>query len=471
MHSAHGTAQRNRAYDRRVPAAPSPWSKPWTKFGDWWDPSNPEQTVSGTLTYDPADGLRLATNSGHLLNELFEPERANAVINGRADSEYWTLADCFASRITFDAMNVHVGYAIAGVDLGRDDLAELTELRLSFHELRWLVDVPRRRPDELQSIPDPLHATISDGFRLSLETELTYVDDDPDQLTYMDQLQFVARTDTATTFGDLVRQTYQPVRDLLMLLGQRTVSLNYCAVSGPATTYNQGSRVVTDRCAAYWNVLPTPRRPATAIRRPLQTLETTPSGFDAQMRTWFAHHSLLDLPIGLRTSYLVADFGFSEPRFLASIQALEALHRRIHTDSVDTNAAAARDAALAAVNDPTHRSILRERLAHVDEPTLRNRLRELVADVPAYAATVLGESADEVVGRMVKTRNAITHWSPSTPHPSGLQLVALRLACDALFDLEMFRLMGLSDEDLTQVGQQISSTHKVRYWLDRASNE
>ena len=43
----------------------------------------------------------------------------------------------------------------------------------------------------------------------------------------------------------------------------------------------------------------------------------------------------------------------------------------------------------------------------------RNRLLELVADVPAYAATVLGESADAVVGRVVKARNAITHWSPS----------------------------------------------------------
>jgi len=91
--------------------------------------------------------------------------------------------------------------------------------------------------------------------------------------------------------------------------------------------------------------------------------------------------------------------------------------------------------------------------------------------VPAYAETVLGEFAEDVIGRMVKARNAIIHWSPSTPHPSGLQLVALRLACDALFDLEIFSLMGLSDEELTNVGAQINSAHKVRYWLDRAANE
>lgn len=189
------------------------------------------------------------------------------------------------------------------------------------------------------------------------------------------------------------------------------------------------------------------------------------------MRQWFVHHSSLELPISLRTSYLIADFGFSEPRFMASIQALEALHRRIHPDSVDADAAAARDAALTAVHDPTHRSILKERLAHVDEPTLRNRLRELVADVPTYAATVLSESAEQVIGDMVKARNAITHWSPSTPHPPGLQLVALRLACDALFDLEMFDLMGLSGEELTRVAEQINFEHNVRYWLDSAANE
>jgi hypothetical protein len=464
-----------RAYDRCVPDLPSSWSQPWTKFGDWWDPSNPEQTVSGTLTYDPVDGLRLDANSGHVLSDLFQPERADAVINGRAESEYWTLADCFATgstfRSTFSAMTVRIGFAIAGVDLSRDDLAQLTELRLSFHELRWLVDMPRRRPDQLQSEPAALHAMINEGLQLSLETELTYVDDDPDQLTYLDQLQFVARTATPTTFKELVNQTYQPVRDLLMLMAQRAVSLSYCAVSGPATTYDQGGRPVVDRCLAYWNVMPSPRRPATAIKRPLRSLESTQTGFDTQMRRWFAHHSLLQLPISLRTSYLVADPGFNEPRFLASIQALEALHRRIHPSSVDTDAAAARDAALAAVHDSTHRRILRERLAHVHEPTLRYRLNELIADVPAYAATVLGESAEAVVGRMIKARNAITHWSPSKPHPRGLQLAALRLACDALFDLEMFDLMGLSDEELARVGEQINLERKVRYWLDRAANE
>jgi hypothetical protein len=176
-----------------VPDRPSSWSQPWTTFGDWWDPSKPEEVVSGTLTYDPVEGLQLNTTSRFVLDELLQPERADAVINGRADSQYWTLADCSATRITIGAMNVHVDYAIAGVGMSRDELAQLTELRFSFHELRWLVKTKRRQPEQLKSEPAPLDATITEGLRLSLETDLTYVDEDPDRLTYIDQLQFVAR--------------------------------------------------------------------------------------------------------------------------------------------------------------------------------------------------------------------------------------------------------------------------------------
>jgi hypothetical protein len=108
-------------------------------------------------------------------------------------------------------------------------------------------------------------------------------------------------------------------------------------------------------------------------------------------------------------------------------------------------------------------------LAHVHEPTPRRRLRELVDEVPAFTAAVLGTSAGPAIDRIVNARNAITHWSPSTPHPRGLELTALRLACDALFDLKMFRDMGMRDEELTRLGEQIGSESKVRYWLDRAA--
>jgi ApeA N-terminal domain 1 len=203
---------------------------------------------------------------------------------------------------------------------------------------------------------------------------------------------------------------------------------------------------------------------AVALKLPLRKEE-----YEQFVQSWFNTHDRFQTPIALRIADLIAGVSFSEPRFLLAAQSLEALHRRLHADKLDEQALAAREAALAAV-EPKHRTILKTLLAHAHEPTFRSRIRDLVARAEPEASAVVGERLREAVGLIVDARNGVTHWAPGIDEIAGLTLVTLRQVADAVFDLVLFKELGLSDTALRDAVQAHQSRN-VDYWLDRALSE
>ncbi|MEQ8439510.1 MAG: hypothetical protein RIB65_18615 [Ilumatobacter fluminis] len=446
-----------------------PWSQPFEVHGSWWVENARERVAVGTLRYLPTDGLSLHTSDGPQLVALDEsPE--SATLNGLVDGEYWTLGGCWATSSGSDGHTYVVGLAVRGVGMSTAELEQLDELRLSFHELRYLTGIAPRRNDE--SALDDLVADIGDGWTLGLESIRTREASNPDEIHYSDRLEFVVRSPRPGSLYELADRTYRTIVELSGLFAQRSVSLQQARVAGEGSTVEwRSGRTVRHVCDVYWPVLPAPSVLSDPPKNyPLSCLPATQKEFGDRWSAWFGTHRSLDLVFALRFADLTVDFGYAEPRFMMAMQTIEALHRRLRPDSVHTASIEAREEALASVSE-ANRAALKMRLQFAHEPTLRQRLRELINDAEPFASELLGDQLKPFVHQAVAARNAVTHLSPDVEHPSGLLLMALQRAASALTDLVLLRRLGFDDEGLRVAVRRIGASSSPQYWLHRALSE
>lgn len=444
-----------------------PWAMPTEKHGSWWLPETPDRPLPGTLSYT-ADGLRLkcpATPPFHVPTEA----GSKFVVHGLVDGEDWTLGDCSLIRRGASGQTFHVDFALEGLRMDAPELNDLDEICFSLDGL-WSVvaAIPRDlRSTDRASVA--LRANLTDGNTLGLTSGIELIDAPEEGTTaFVDRLVFVGRSPVSVPLGELLKTYFAPIRDLVMLALQKGTSLTYCMVSGNGTTYELHGEKCRAAVNAYWDPIGTPRNRVRASPPALE-IPTDPTDFEILMRRWFALYEAIETPMGLRLADLVSEIGYSEPRFLFVAQALEALHRRLYPDAHDDLRAAARDHALDVV-DEAHRASLEALLLHAHEPSFRRRLKDLANEVLPRLEEVIGQRPAPAINGLVEMRNRVTHWDPSAPVATGVELAGLRQFADAVFDLVIVTRLELPEA----ASRRVVSAHRaknVAYWLDRAITE
>jgi len=397
----------------------------------------------------------------------FYPDPTSLFV-GLSQGTSWTLTGCWCTKSSDAGQEFYVETAFAGdIAIYEEPTASFDEVRVGFDGLWSMVPSSPRRARQFDQPPVSLTARVDSSRTVELVSEM--VDLEPtaeDAFAFKDRLIFVGTVPTSTSFWELRGFFVWPLEALVTLGRQRGATVNFCEVSGPGTTgAAHGGEERRHRLAVYWNRIGNPDTDPEKSSVPALQLPTEPDRFQEFISNWFNHHTELALPIGLRTSDLVAPQTFSSTRFLLVAQALEALHRRLYPDLRNQPGIDARTAALANVDDE-HRKVLKSLLQHAHEPTFRQRVKQLRDTAEPQITQIVGPRLKAAIAAIVETRNAVTHWDPSTSEPEGLRLVTLRAVADALFDVVLLKQLGLGDDDLHAVVRSHQAKH-VRHFVDK----
>ena len=174
---------------------------------------------------------------------------------------------------------------------------------------------------------------------------------------------------------------------------------------------------------------------------------------DTIVAKWFESYEEFEPAFNLYFATRDQPSSFLDFKILWITQALEVLHRRSSNETLmpDESFQKLYDGIIE--HCPAERqSWLREKLRYANELTLRRRLRLLLEPFKQLFGSV--GQREHFVNRVCDTRNYLTHYDEnstptraSTPH----ELVALYDKLDALFQLQLFRLLGLDDATIDNV--------------------
>ena len=158
---------------------------------------------------------------------------------------------------------------------------------------------------------------------------------------------------------------------------------------------------------------------------------------------------------------------YLESQFLAMVQSLEALHRRLFPNDVESQDQHRQrvERILHALEEPD-RSWLEPRLQYANEPTLRQRLEQLIQ--PSQALFKSGRQKQSFINSIVATRNYLTHYDQglrksSLEGPSMYEAVEkLRL----LFTIQILCLLGFEHQ---QALDMIGRNPRWKGWLEKGT--
>lgn len=141
-----------------------------------------------------------------------------------------------------------------------------------------------------------------------------------------------------------------------------------------------------------------------------------------------------------------------ERRFLSLAQALEVLHRRVSHFSNQQVSDDKHDERVDAIIESVpenYEEWLYRVLSYSNEPSLRHRIGEIHGRLPDTIQNFIGSSFKH---KIADTRNYLTHYDESDESGAKIEgLLHLGDKLEILFVSEIFKMLGLDDEKITEV--------------------
>jgi hypothetical protein len=442
-------------------------SEAFTVQGAWREPANPDQQLTGALTWSPDSGGELDLlgffhdDSGTLGNW-----RAD-VLHGVAEGDEFTLINCREMGSTLPSAGLNrqrvrpSDGVLAGVLV--PDVAQPVFDRITI-ELDYLAELSGR------STPEP-HIEWSDDRHV----ERVWIEYEQPREAVAEMARESVRLASEAQFGggigraeiketvvlsvdvreplplrEIVDRYVPRLRDLVTLAAQRPSAIRSVRVAGSATAETRDDGRVFKRSAEFLApFLPTPKDPA-QVKRLTEALILFPAddrSFRTLIRRWFELAERLGPVLDLRFAPGYASFVYAESRFLNAAQAVEALHRRVLAGDPDPADLEAREAAIASC-PPQYKDWLKDELKYAHEPSLRRRLRDVLRFVGPGLRPLTGRPGT-FSHRVTTMRNALTHWDEQSPGHDGVELTRLATALNFIIDAALLRLLGSEQEQIT----------------------
>ena len=452
---------------------------PIDQNGFFWLPGNQESQVPGRLTvaisgrgtlelFDLASADDRRRDQRHLVpafwptNEERGPfPRIHGVIGGRAV----TLTDCFYRRFngpiegvrssSFEAARAYVG---CWYDV--DEAPTFTSVTYSFEGLhQWLqlsgltstIEVDPNRTAIRFERPTDITMMLADGVELSFGLWATFPGITPEttEATVTQLAHMTLTTDESRSLDDFLGLALKFQNFLSLAVDQ---PVNVRSIQAKSSEFvRDGHPIPID---IYLDSLEHANRAETITwHRILLPYPEIAAHFEEVMKSWFEQYEIAEPIFNLYFAVQSDAYRNIEGRFLAVMQVVEGLHRRLvrserKMPESDFKALVARavDSAL-----PEHRGIVRSSLQYANEPSLRERIEQMVAPF----ANHYGDSDERspFARDAVRARNSLTHQiepsSESLPDFETLASTVTKL--EALFQMHLLRLVGLQDSQIERI--------------------
>ena len=405
--------------------------------GHWWLPGAPDRAVGGTLEYDPDGDNRLDLDGTFRETPTGEYRALSApvVLGQSLDGKACTIVDVHetgfrpcapgvtTSSFLYSKLFVGSEFVDPQGAVFESVLASLTdlpgwlhrepfEIESSSHATKTPSIVSTYKMPEEVSIPiRSLQASIRFQSRVSTSREY--------QKCAVRHEEFVCIRPKKKQSLEWFLEAVFRLRMLLSLLVGRPANITaikLCTKKRKLPNLgNKLYREYLDLCL---------KQVGTSVSRSLfpQEIPFAYPSIRKKIRpifeAWYDKVELLRTTYGLYFGVTANRGTPREFQFLALIQALEAFHRATGTDKYvsDESFSPTRAALVSAIPpsvEPDLREALKARLRYGNEFSLRKRLTLLLERLPAELRDVVTEANSGFVGRIVSTRNYLTHRDES----------------------------------------------------------
>lgn len=428
----------------------------WEEVGSWWLPEQPQQSGTGTLRFDPEQGLRLIGLTGDWLRSRISrlETRDVAAIHGQTPlGVLYTCSGNFIQSIT-ESSRARVGTVVtADVDVRsvlkaghfNNDSTFQTFSCLYTNLHTWLIDFPALNVSDVEGEERTVQVrhqrgdlwTTDTGYAIAASNTYSFNQfqtNDPNPTIKFDHLDGLYLTcHEPKRLAELFQVEYG-FRLLINLLGG-------CQLQCHEVRCDDDIESFDSRTMARFNR----REDAKQGVMPVSYREVAQQ-FPAILKKWF---ELLGQVGPIVNLYF---FGKNSPlsdlatNFLAAMQGLERYHRAFHggffvpQEEYDRTVRPALDEAIPSGLSSDFRQRLQSAIKYGYEFSLRRRLRDLVSVLPD-TNTFAEVSAASFLNQSVETRNSLVHQLQAQNVFGGATLYrALCVWREVLFALILHKL-------------------------------
>lgn len=246
------------------------------------------------------------------------------------------------------------------------------------------------------------------------------------------------------SLDDLLVEVYR-VKSLVSLCIGRPLSLTRASL----TPFSGSNSQPTSSIDLYYHSLPTPED-SFQIYPHEMILEWSAlsSRFGEILHKWFVLYEEIAPTIDAFFAIQHQQHLYLEYQFLALVQGLEALHRRITQNQLEPEEIhQERIARILGILAEEDKEWLKPRLRYSNEPPLRYRLKELLGPFTHLFGN--HKERKKFLNRVVSTRNYLVHHDESLQNEAaqGIHLFELIKRLKLLIVLHIFRLLGFEGDE------------------------
>lgn len=437
--------------------------------GLWWTPEAPERKISGTLSYDPEDGLRLSLIGVLSNTDVFQSSEEFDVILGMpSNGQPITLLNCFVSQSNMGFPGFATETLFAHASLSGHHFPDRSSVTLKTVQvelsgldewcsfdgftLSWSNESPFRTIIEYQK-PSPIVVPLREDLHLTFDVSVKGPTKKYMQASAsIEQSTILVFKYASEVAFEVALADIQRIRQFLtMATGKAPVLKQVMA------TTETNRQTVTEKVyhPAISIVYPAPLQTHRGARNllphellfTLRDLEDAPAKV---LETWYANAKLLkpiyDLYFAIRGDEKNMGVEF---RFLSVCQALESFHRRwIGGVDLPEDEHQARLQAILTSCPNAHRDWLARQLDFSNQLRLRARLKQLLKPFQTSLVAFIPDRR-RFVDRTVTLRNYLTHYDAKEPVTiDGEELYWLTERLALLLEASLLHSMGFDGENI-----------------------
>ncbi|MGB3510559.1 MAG: HEPN domain-containing protein [Microcoleaceae cyanobacterium] len=399
--------------------------------GYWWLPSEPEQTIAGTLTFTNAEGIKLQLIGSFI---MLKKTLDVPIILGIANQNIITLCSCYSSISIpgFSSEEYWAELALIGKHFTKPDELLFHKATVQYSYLSDWVDLPhiKREPDfidwnkdrELRftyTRPEDIEANTTYGkfsviYGYSVAGKFESID-------FKQFASLIIQPNEELSFKYFYSKFIHPLNNFISFATDRTNSitkLEFYSRYGDVinSSYSLDEIPITAICRTYCFDRKEKNRLLfhnENFFEMLFSLADIKSDFSLIMQRWFNSFEELDSVFNLFFSIRYKPDMYLEDKFIYLVQAAESYHRRRIKNQVlpDNEHEKRKKAVLDSVPDE-YKKWLEEKLQFSNEPGLKERLIDLCELIPEVTNQLI-HNKESFATKIKNARNYLTHYNKS----------------------------------------------------------
>ena len=449
--------------------------------GIWWLPENVDQQVSGVLTFDSENKIRLELIGSFKQLPDFgksEVEKKDIILGITDDGRICTIADCYESNSTLNFPGIscqifETNYLLEGAHCNSIEKIKFEKISIGFDYLEeWAGHYPIKTNFEKDKNNKNTGFTVKCDFPgkvefyinfLGAKLSTSYGAQTKDASTKATTLQFNSfldlQPDELKDFVWYRKQLFVIQQMLTLLIGQVTYPNKIIA-----------SKSFEDRESIniFWIQSKKQKIIKLIHQDMIITLPEMKQEFCSVLEKWFSNSDELESTYNLFFGALFNSSLYLNFHFLSLMQAIETFHRQIFSGKYIEQEEYDEKSQKIKTNIPTEfpsdlRDAIKSRIKYGNEYSLRKRIKGLFESTNDLTRKIVTDDYKSFIGKIVDTRNYFTHYDDELKS-AALSGSGLYYACQRLkifIIVLLLKNIGLNEEIIRNVIQRNS---KIQPW-------